>query len=121
MKMTIEAKRVYEAPRKKGGYRVLVDRLWPRGLRKDEVHIDLWLKDVAPSNTLRKWFDHDPAKWAQFQRRYFSELDGQQESVDQLVASAKGRPIVLLYGAKDVEHNQAVALKKYLEHRMAKD
>jgi uncharacterized protein YeaO (DUF488 family) len=116
--MIIETERVYEAPRKKGAYRVLVDRLWPRGLRKDEVHVNLWLKEIAPSTELRKWFAHDPAKWNQFKRRFFHELESRQESVDQLIASAKGRPLVLLYGAKDTKHNQAVALKEYLEHRV---
>lgn len=116
--MIIKTERIYEAPRKKGGYRVLVDRLWPRGLRKDEVHVDLWLKEIAPSTELRKWFAHDPDKWNQFKRRYFHELESRPESVDQLIASAKGRPLALLYGAKDTEHNQAVALKEYLEHRV---
>ena len=117
--MIIETERIYEAPRNKGGYRVLVDRLWPRGLRKDEVDVDLWLKNVAPGTELRKWFAHDPSKWNQFKRRYFHELESKQESVDQLIASAKELPLVLLYGARDTEHNQAVALKEYLEHRLA--
>lgn len=115
--MTIEIERVYETARKKGAYHVLVDRLWPRGLRKDEVHVDLWLKDIAPSAELRKWFAHDPAKWSTFKRRYFKELEKNQALVDQLLGGAQGRPLVLLYGAKDTEHNQAVALKEYLEQQ----
>ena len=77
--MTIETGRIYDVPRKKGGYRVLVDRLWPRGLRKDEVNVDLWLKDIAPSTELRKWFAHEPAKWDRFKRRYFEELEGRPD------------------------------------------
>ena len=115
--MVIATKRIYDAPRKKGGYRVLVDRLWPRGLRKDEVQVDLWLKDIAPSNTLRKWFAHEPAKWKKFKQRYFKELEGKQSLVEQLIDSAKDRPIVLLYGVRDGEHNQAVALKQYMDER----
>ncbi len=115
--MVIESERIYDVSRKKGGYRVLVDRLWPRGLRKDEVHVDLWLKDIAPSTELRKWFAHEPAKWNRFKRRYFEELKGRQNLVDQLISSAKGRPIVLLYGARDTEYNQAVALKAYINER----
>ena len=115
--MIIETERIYDVPRKKGGYRVLVDRLWPRGLRKDEVHVDLWLKDIAPSTELRKWFAHEPAKWERFKRRYFKELAGKQDVVNQLINDAKSRPIVLLYGARDTERNQAVVLKAYIEER----
>lgn len=113
--MEIATQRIYDAPRKKGGYRVLVDRLWPRGLKKDEVQIDLWLKDIAPSDTLRKWFAHEPAKWTKFKQRYFKELEDKQDLVEQLIDGAKGRPIVLLYGTRDPEHNQAVALKQYMD------
>lgn len=116
--MEIEIERIYDVSRKKkGGYRVLVDRLWPRGQRKDEAHVDLWLKDIAPSTELRKWFAHEPAKWDRFKRRYFEELEGRQDLVDQLISGAKGRPIVLLYGASDTEHNQAAALKAYINQR----
>lgn len=118
--MIIEIKRVYDTSQKKGAYRVLVDRLWPRGLRKDEVQLNLWLKDIAPSDTLRKWFGHDRAKWEQFKRRYFQELERKQDLIDQMINDAKGRPIVLLYGARDTKHNQAIALKEYLEHQPSK-
>jgi uncharacterized protein YeaO (DUF488 family) len=118
--MNIEIKRIYESPDDKRGFRVLVDRLWPRGLRKDEVHVDLWLKELGPSDALRKWFGHDPSKWAQFKSRYFRELASKDNLIDQLIAGARGKTIVLLYGAKDTEHNQALALKEYLETALVK-
>lgn len=117
MKMNIETERVYDAAQKPGSYRVLVDRLWPRGRRKDELELDIWLKDIAPSNELRKWFAHDPTKWQTFKQRYFQELESKQELLNQLFAGAQGRPIVLLYGARDTEHNQALALKEYIEQQ----
>ena len=113
--MKIMTKRIYDDPAGKTGYRVLVDRLWPRGLKKDQVHVDVWLREIGPSDALRKWFGHDPARWSEFRRRYFAELRRNQAIVDQLLANAGGGRIVLLYGAKDTEHNQAVALKEYLE------
>lgn len=113
----IKAERIYSAP-KGGGFRILVDRLWPRGLRKDEVKVDLWLKDIGPSNELRKWFGHDPDKWNEFRKRFFQELDQKKELVDQISARAREGDIVLLYGAKDEEHNNAVALKEYIETKM---
>ena len=97
---------------------MLVDRLWPRGLRKDEVKIDLWLKEIAPSNELRKWFGHDPNRWIEFKKRYFQELDQKSELIEQIVAKAKEGDIILLYGAKDEEHNNAVALKEFIEAKM---
>jgi len=118
--MDIETKRIYDSPADGGGFRVLVDRLWPRGLRKDDVKVDLWLKDIAPSDGLRKWFGHDPARWSGFRKRYFAELEANGEAVKQLIAAAGGRDIVLLYGAKDTEHNQAVALKEYLRRAGAR-
>ena len=114
--MKIETRRIYDDPHGKG-FRVLVDRLWPRGLRKDEVDFDLWLKDLAPSDPLRKWFGHEPAKWDEFKKRYFAELEGKQDQIRRLTDAAKDKTTVLLYGAKDTEHNQAVALKEYLESR----
>ncbi len=110
----IKIKRVYNAPTG-DGFRVLVDRLWPRGLRKDEVKIDLWAKEIAPSNELRKWFGHDPAKWNEFRERFFQELDQKVELIDQIITKAKEGDVVLLYGASDEEHNNAVALKEYIE------
>lgn len=115
--MRIETGRIYDLPRPEEEFRVLVDRLWPRGLKKNAVRVDLWLKDIAPSSALRKWFAHEPAKWEHFKERYFSELEGKQHLVNQLLEIAVEKPIVLLYGARDVEHNQAVALKEYIEKR----
>lgn len=114
--MKLSVKRVYEAPSSGDGFRVLVDRLWPRGLSKAKARIDLWLKDIAPSNELRKWFNHEADKWPEFQRRYREELALHPGAIEEFRAAAKGRSAVtLLYGAKDEEHNQAVALRLFLE------
>jgi len=113
----IKTERIYNVPIG-GGFRILVDRLWPRGLRKDEVKVDLWLKEIAPSNELRKWFGHDPDRWIEFRKRYFQELDQKRELIDQIAAKAKEGDIILLYGAKDEEHNNAVALKEFIEAEM---
>ena len=113
--MNIETQRIYDTPLTTKAFRVLVDRLWPRGVSKEAAHLDLWLKDLAPTDALRKWFGHEPAKWDEFKKRYFRELAGKRELIDQLTHAAKGRKIVLLCGARDIEHNQAVALKQYLE------
>jgi len=110
----IAIKRVYEPAAKDDGLRVLVDRLWPRGLSKEEADIDLWAKDVAPSSELRKWFGHDPAKWKEFQAKYRRELDSQKTALQDLVEQAGEQPLTLLYGARDTEHNQAVVLKDVL-------
>jgi uncharacterized protein YeaO (DUF488 family) len=114
----IKIKRVYDDPAKSDGPRFLVDHLWPRGLKKDAVKVKSWIKDVSPSNALRKWFGHDPAKWKQFQRRYFSELDRKPESWQPLMEAAKDNDITLVFGARDTEHNNALALKAYLESRL---
>lgn len=112
--MDIRIKRVYEPAAPHDGFRVLVDRVWPRGMTKEQVQADLWYKDMAPSTGLRKWFGHDPAKWEAFKRRYFLELDAQPEAVARLLdQAAKGR-LMLLFAARDAEHNQAVALREYL-------
>lgn len=108
-------KRVYEDPSPKDGLRVLVDRLWPRGLSKERAAVDLWLKDVAPSTELRKWFGHDPAKWKQFQSRYRKELQEKKEVLKDLKQKSKGRTVTLVYGARDEEHNEAVFLRRILE------
>ncbi len=113
----IRIERIYNAS-KSGGFRILVDRLWPRGLRKDEVKVDLWMKEIGPSNELRKWFGHDPNKWNEFRKKFFQELDQKKELVDQIITMARKGDVILLYGAKDEEHNNAVALKEYLERRM---
>ncbi len=110
----IQTKRVYEPPAPDDGFRVLVDRLWPRGLTKAQVQADLWLKDVAPSTALRKWSGHDPAKWQAFKRRYFAELDANPQPVARLLAQASQGRLTLLFSARDVERNQAVALREYL-------
>ncbi len=108
--MTIRLKRVYEQPDTKDGERVLVDRLWPRGLTKEKARVDLWLKEIAPSTELRRWFGHDPAKWTEFKRRYRAELKGNKEQVARLKDEMEKGPVTLLYGARDEEHNEAVVL-----------
>ena len=110
----IQVKRIYDPPRKSDGYRVLVDRIWPRGLSKDAARIDLWMKDIAPTTELRKWFNHDPARWTTFQEKYRAELSQLGERLDELRDRAKKEPVTLLYGAKDTEHNQAVVLRDVL-------
>lgn len=112
--MKILIKRIYESPAKSDGFRVLVDRLWPRGISKEKAKLDLWLPDLGPSTTLRQWFNHDPARWEEFRRRYYAELNTKQELVTELKGQAKRGTVTLLYSAKDEEHNQAVALRSYL-------
>ena len=114
--MTIQLKRVYELPQATDGKRILIDRLWPRGLTKEKAKIDLWLKDIAPSTELRKWFGHDPAKWNEFKKRYYEELKRNNEVVSKLVELIRNGKITLVYGARDEEHNDAVELKEYLEN-----
>jgi len=113
----IRLKRVYEAPARNDGSRVLVDRLWPRGLKKEEVKVERWIKAVSPSNELRQWFGHEPAKWKEFQRRYFAELDKKPEAWEPLLEAAAEGDITLVFAARDLEHNNAAALKTYLEKR----
>ena len=110
----IKIKRAYDEPKAGDGLRVLVDRLWPRGLTKDKAKIDLWTKEVSPTIGLRKWFGHEPDKWGEFKRRYFRELKGRKEVVG-LLAEAKRGTVTLIYGAKETKYNNAVALKEYLE------
>lgn len=112
---TIQIKRVYDAPSKSDGYRVLVDRIWPRGISKEEANLDEWNKDLAPSTELRKWFDHDPDKFDDFSNKYKKELKDRTDVLKQLSQRAKDQTVTLLYGAKDTDHNQAVVLKKVLE------
>jgi uncharacterized protein YeaO (DUF488 family) len=114
--MDIRVKRAYRAARRSDGVRILVDRLWPRGLSKDRFRLDQWAKDLAPSTELRHWFNHDPARWDEFRQRYAVELDSQQQAVKALLACAIEGPVTLLYAAKDEELNNAVALKAYLEN-----
>ena len=114
--MTIKLKRAYDEAAKDDGFRVLVDRLWPRGVSKDDANIDLWVKDIAPSDELRKWFGHDPDKWTEFQTRYTKELDALGNALEALRDAVKKHDTVtLVFGAKDTEHNNAVALRDYLE------
>lgn len=113
--MKVRIKRVYDEPAPEDGTRILVDRLWPRGLTKEKAQIDLWLKDVTPSSELRTWFDHDPAKWEEFQARYEFELNQHPEAVETLRKQIQSEPTTLLYGAKDPEHTHALVLKNYLE------
>lgn len=113
-------KRAYEKPGRGDGVRFLVERLWPRGIQKAALPLDGWLKEVAPSTELRKWFAHDPEKWHEFQRRYFAELDKEPEVLAPILKAAKSGTVTLVYSSHDTEHNNAVALKKYLETRMAR-
>jgi uncharacterized protein YeaO (DUF488 family) len=114
----IQLKRVYEKRSRKDGFRVLVDRLWPRGLTKERAAVKLWLKDVAPSTELRKWFDHDPAKWKQFQARYRKELRLKKDDLKLLKEKSDEHIVTLVYGARDEKHNEALVLKSVLEgHR----
>ena len=110
----IKVKRIYDPPAKDDGFRVLVDRLWPRGVRKDEAGIDLWLKEVAPSTELRRWYGHDPAKWAEFRRRFRAELQRQPDAVALLRDKADHGTLTLLYSSREPERNNAVALKAIL-------
>jgi uncharacterized protein YeaO (DUF488 family) len=111
----IKLKRVYEKPTPDDGLRVLVDRLWPRGLSKDRAAVDLWLKEAAPSPELRTWFHHDPARWPQFQQRYRAELRENQDALKLLKRKCKEGTVTLVHAARDQEHNGAVALKRFLD------
>jgi uncharacterized protein YeaO (DUF488 family) len=116
----IRLKRAYEPPSQEDGLRVLVDRLWPRGLKRDAAKIDVWLKDIAPGTALRQWFGHDPSRWTEFQRRYRRELADHPEAVAALRGLIKANNrVTLLFAAKDAEHNNAVALKNFLGRRTA--
>jgi uncharacterized protein YeaO (DUF488 family) len=116
----IEIERIYNNPKgdNKESFRILIDRLWPRGLSKDKVKIDLWLKDIAPSTLLRKWFSHDERKWNEFKSRYFKELEINKEFVNMILDKATEKSITLLYGAKDEKFNNAIVLKEYLEQKI---
>jgi len=116
--MSIQVKRVYEQSAKTDGVRFLVERLWPRGVKKEALRKEAWLKNVAPSDALRKWFAHDPKKWPEFQRRYAEELDANPTAWQPLLDAAREGDATLLYSAHDTEHNNAIALKAYLEARL---
>lgn len=111
---TIRLCRVYDPPPPPTGRVFLVERLWPRGVRRDELHLDDWPKEVAPSTELRKWFSHDPSKWKEFRRRYFAELDLRPEAWQPIAAAARTHQVTLLYSSRDRDHNNAVALHDYL-------
>ena len=112
MRHELKLKRVYEAPHKDDGTRILVDRLWPRGLTKEKAKVDLWLKEIAPSTELRKWFGHDPSRWEEFKIRYLSELKGKFEQIRLLKKELEKGVVTLVYGAKDEEHNEARVLQE---------
>lgn len=117
----VQLKRAYEKPAKSDGFRVLVDRLWPRGVSKVDLRLDRWEKAVAPSTELRQWFDHDPAKWVEFRKRYKAELRhvAAQRAIEETIGAAKTAPtITLIYGAKDSQHNEAVVLRDIFERRL---
>lgn len=110
----VKLKRVYEQPDKEDGVRILVDRLWPRGLTKEKARIDLWLKDIAPSTELRQWFGHDPGKWEEFRQRYLFELKEKDEQLRRLKQEMEKGTVTLVYAAKDTEHNAARVLQEFL-------
>lgn len=118
--MTFHIRRVYEPVDKTGGARFLVERLWPRGVKKEALAMEAWCKEAAPSNELRRWFQHDPAKWPEFQRRYRAELDQNPQAWEPLIQAARRGPVTLLFSSHDAEHNNAVALCAYLEERKAR-
>ena len=113
--MSIQLKRVYDRPERKDGKRILVDRLWPRGLSKDSAKVDLWVKTIAPSTELRNWYRHDPEKWGEFKTRYFTELRKNKEELDILLNYIGTRTVTFVYGSKEKQMNNAVALKEYIE------
>lgn len=112
----IRMKRAYEKPASDDGLRILVERLWPRGLSKERAAVDLWMKDVAPSPELRRWFNHDPAKWSEFQKRYRAELRQNKDAVDVLREKCGDRTVTFVYAARDEQHNGALVVKDFLEH-----
>ena len=116
--MIVSIKRAYASPDPHDGYRVLVDRLWPRAVSKSDACIDDWWKEYAPSTALRKWFSHDPTKWGRFKQRYTDELEANREEVTRSVDRIEHGPITLVYGAKDVHHNNAIVLKEFIETRI---
>ncbi|KAA0088746.1 DUF488 family protein [Paraburkholderia sp. T12-10] len=115
----IDIARAYDLLGQDGRVRFLVDRMWPRGVTKDTLRLEAWLRDVAPSTALRRWFGHDPERWEEFRERYHAELDANPQAWQPLVDAAKRSPVVLLFGARDREHNQAVVLREYLLHKLA--
>lgn len=119
--MTIRLKRAYEASSPADGVRILVERLWPRGLSKEKADVDVWLKEVAPSTELRRWFGHDAAKWEEFRRRYRDELRERPEGLERLRSLVEAGPVTFVYGSRDQKHNAATVLKELLESESAED
>ena len=115
----IKMKRVYDKDERTDGRRILVDRLWPRGIKKEDAKIDDWIKDIAPSDSLRKWFGHDPEKWKEFKKKYFDELKNKKELLKEIIDKSKTN-LTLIYAAKDSEHNNAAALKEYINKNLIK-
>ena len=113
--MEIKTKRAYDSPREDDGYRILVDRLWPRGISKEKAKIDFWPKELAPSTELRKWYSHDPEKWAEFKSRYYDELKKNPELVKELLDYVSKGNVTFVYSSKELQLNNAVALKEYVE------
>ena len=116
----IQLKRAYDSASKDDGIRFLVERLWPRGVKKTALHLDAWLKDVAPSTELRQWFSHDPSKWIEFQRRYFAELNANPKTVEPILEATRRGRVTLVYSSHDKEHNNAVALKAFLAAKISR-
>ncbi len=112
--MAVRIKRAYESPRRADGYRVLIDRIWPRGVSKEEAHLDEWARELAPSSELRRWFGHEPAKFDEFRRRYRAELAGHKEKLRELRGRGRRGTLTLVYSARDTEHNDAVVLAELL-------
>ncbi len=115
--MAIQLKRAYDKPQKSDGFRVLIDRMWPRGIRKEDLRLDEWLRSLAPSTELRQWFGHDPEKWEEFRRRYFRELDTHPEEIKLLREKMREGPLTIIFGSREERFNNATALKEYLENR----
>jgi uncharacterized protein YeaO (DUF488 family) len=115
LNMAIKLRRVYDKPKASDGVRILVERLWPRGLSKKNAKVDVWLKDIAPSTELRKWFSHDPSKWEEFRARYFKELNKNREAVKKLLDITEGSDVTFVYASREKEYNSAAALKDYIE------
>ncbi len=111
----LKLKRVYDEVSQQDGKRILVDGVWPRGIKKEDLEHDEWYTDIAPSTDLRKWFDHDPDKWEEFKNKYKKELKNNEELIDKIKEDADGHNVTLLYAAKDTEHNQAVVIKEYID------
>ncbi len=118
----VQVKRAYEKPTRTDGYRVLVERLWPRGIKKEAAHVDDWMKEIAPSTELRKWYAHDVERWPEFVKRYEEELKSPESKalLDELIARAKKGPLTLVYAARDEEHNSALIVKQKLDRRLAR-